>query len=157
LQLDQSALDKAAEVARATAIKSVEIQIETIKFAVQQAIAVRLGAAQAALGYVGAYIKAYDAATERAKAMTEARYKFWVASNAYYDAYARIEALDVQVKDKNVEHTLEDNKLFVHAAAAGTEIKVKAALASAEALGSTAAAALGAQNTLANVGDITNH
>lgn len=157
LQLDQTAIDKSAEVARETAIKNIEIEIENIKFAVQQAVQMRIGAAQAAIGYVGSYIKTYDSATDRAKAMTDARYKFWAASNSYYDAFARIEALDVQVKTKNVEHTLEDNKLFVQAAAAGTEIKVKAALAAAQSMGSAAAAALGAQNTLANVGDITNN
>lgn len=154
LQIDQKNIDKSAEIARETAIKAIEVQIETIKFAVQQAIAVRLGAAQAAASYVKGYIQTYDSATERAKAMASLRFQFWNAYNDYWRAFAAIEALDVQVRSSNVQNTYRDNDLFVKAANDGTTNRTHAALAAAQALGAAAAAALGGQNSLAYTGQV---
>lgn len=148
LQLDQEAINKAAEAARESAINAIEVEIQNIRFAVERAVALRLGAVQAALGYVGAYIKAYEAATDRGKAVVLGRAQYWNTLNAYYDAFARIEALDIQVKSGNIGATLNDNRLFVESTHKSTQTKVEAALAAARALGAAAAAALGAQNTL---------
>lgn len=156
MQIDQQAINKAAELARETAIKNIEIEIQNIRFAVERAVQLRLGAIQGAVAYAATYLKAYDSATERGKAVVLARTQYWNTLNAYYDAFARIEALDIQVKSGNVSNTYHDNALFVDAAAKGTQQKVHAALAAAQSLGSAAAAALGSQNTLANIGDITN-
>jgi len=156
LQLDQESIDRAASVSRETAIKNIEIQIDNVKFAISKAIEIREAAQRLAIAYVGTYIKAYDSATERARAMAAARLQFYSAINGYYDAFARIEALDVQVKNLNIEHAIQDNKLFVDAAWKGTEIRTKAALVAADALGKAAAAALGAQNSLAYTGAVEN-
>ena len=67
--------------------------------------------------------------------------------------FARIEALDVQVKSTNQGATLHDNELFVKAAYEGTKTRVDAALSAAQALGAMAAAAMGAQNSLAYTGN----
>ena len=156
MQIDQQAIDKSAEVARETAIKNIEIEIENIRFVVERAVQLRLGAVQAAINYALAYLKAYDSATERGKAVVAGRAQYWNTINAYYDAFARIEALDIEVKKGNIGAAQYDNDLFVKAASQSTRYKVEAALAAAQSLGSAAAAALGAQNTLANIGHITN-
>jgi hypothetical protein len=156
MQIDAEAINKAADVSRETAIKNIEIQIENVKFAVQKAIDLREAAMRLAIGYVQTYLKAYDSATERAKDMVLSRYQFWNAINGYYDAFSRIEALDVEVRKTNVANAYHDNELFVKAAAESTKNKTEAALAAAEAMGKAAAAALGAQNSLAYTGDVTN-
>ena len=155
MQLDQEAINKAASVARETAIKNIEIQIENVRFAVGKAIELREAAMRLAVAYVQTYIKAYDSATDRAKAMVAARFQFWNSINGYYDAFSRIEALDVEVRKTNVANTFHDNELFVKAAYEGTKTKVDAAIAAAQAMGQAAAAALGAQNSLAYTGDTT--
>jgi hypothetical protein len=155
MQIDQQRIDKTAELARETAIKNIEIQIENIRFAVKAAIEVRIAAARAAIDYVRQYLQAYENATERAKAMVYARWQFYGVINDYYRAVAAIESLDVEVKKGNVLNTYHDNELFVKAAAEGTKIRTDAAIAAAQALGQAAAAALGAQNTLAATMDTT--
>jgi hypothetical protein len=153
MQLDQEAISKNSSVARDTAVKNIEIQIENVRFAVGKAIEIRMEAAKLAIEYVRTYIKAYDSATERARAMVQARFWFFGAINAYYDAFSRIEALDVEVRKTNVEGFRFDNKLFVEAAYDSTKTKVEAALSAAQALGAMAAAAIGAQNSLAYIGN----
>lgn len=156
MQIDQEAINQVATVARETAIKNIEIQIENVRFAVKAAIELRETAMRLAVAYVQTYIKAYDSATARAEAMVNARAKFFASINGYYDAFSRIEALDVEVKKANVANTYRDNELFVKAAAESTDKKVNAAIAAAQAMGSAAAAALGAQNSLAYTGDTSN-
>ena len=155
MQFDQEGINKSASTARETAIKNVEIQIENVRFAVKEAIAIRVESMRMAVAYVQTYIKAYDSATDRAKAMVTARLQYFNAINGYYDAFSRIEALDVEVKKSNQGTVLQDNELFVKAAYEGTKTRVDAALAGAQALGAMAAAAMGAQNSLAYTGHNT--
>jgi len=149
--------NKISTVSRDQAIKNIEIQIENIRFAIEQSIKLRLGAVQAAADYIETWFLAPQTAIEKAKALTESRYRFYANTAAYYNAIISAAELKLKADMHNSQMVMNDNSNFVELITRNSQARVSAAVGSAEAMGKAAAAALGALNTLANLGQRYDH
>lgn len=146
---------KISTLSRDTAIKNIEIEIENIRFAVEQGVKLRLGAIQSAVDYVKAWFLVPQTAIDKARALTETRYKFYANTAAYYNAIISAAELQLKADIHNAEMRTRNNTNFVDLVTRNSQARVSAAVGSAEAMGKAAAAALGALNTLANLGNVT--
>lgn len=147
--------EKLSTLNRDVLIKNKEIEIENIRFAVDKAIALRLGAIQAAVGYVAAWMMIPKIAAETASAIAQARIAFYQAISAYYQALGVKYGIEAKYAELNVLGQVETNKAVAVYSSENTKSRVSAAVGSATALGHVAAAAFGANNTLANLGNVT--
>jgi hypothetical protein len=151
-KVNQDAIDKAATVSRDIAIKNIEIQIENIRFAVTKAVELRLGAVRAATDYIKAWFLVPQTGIDYAKALTDARYRYYNAMQAYYGAVVAGAGLTVEVQKANQSKAVQENKTFADLVASLTASRASAATAVATSLARAAAAAVGATNSLANYG-----
>lgn len=150
------ATDKAATISRDQAIKNIEIQIENIRFAVEQAVKLRLGALAAAVDYIKAYMTPTALAIDYAKGLTDAHYRYYNGMQDYYGAKVAAARLTLDASIANAANTINNNKAFVDLVVGGTNARANAAVGAARALGEAAAGALGALNSVANIGYNTN-
>jgi hypothetical protein len=148
--------NKVSTLARDIAVKNQEIEIENVRLAVKHGIEMRVAAANAAVDYIKAWFLVPNTAIEKAKALTDTRFRFFQTSSAYYNAIIGAADLKLRAQIFNSEKIVRDNTNFVNLVTGNASARVNAAVGSAEAMGKAAAAALGALNTLANIGNITN-
>jgi hypothetical protein len=148
MTVDQDLANKVSTHSRDVAIKQAEIEIENIRFAVQQGVQLRLGVMSAALDYMRAFMQPWQMAIDKAAALVDAKSRLWQSSAAYYNALIAAEELQLKYDQISVERGLGLGKLSVEQTIAIVEARVNAAIASAEALGSAASAALSAQVSL---------
>jgi hypothetical protein len=151
-QAQQDYIDKAATVSRDTAIKNIEIQVENVRFAIGEAVKLRLGAVAAAVDYIKAYFLPVQTAQEYATRLTDAHYRYYNAMQSYYAAIIGAAQLTLEAQKTNVSARIEDNKAFVALTTSLTNSRVMAAAHACNALGTASAASMGSNNTLGNVG-----
>ncbi len=150
-RIRQDAANKASTHSRDVAIKQAEIQIETIKFAVEQGIRLRLGIVTALIDFMRAKLGLYSLIKERAVSLVEAKRSLWQGAAAYYQALIGAAELQLKYDDIRIDSVLRNNQIVAEFSAANTQSRVQAAIAAAEAMGDIAGAALGSQNTLAEL------
>ena len=153
--IQEQASVKISTGAREIAIKEMEIQIDTIKFAVEQGVKLRLGALQAAIDYFRAWVGLASAAIDYATGLSNARLKLYDATSAYYSALISAARLTYDWGRDYMLMQAEENKTFVNLVNANTATRVQAALSAASSVASVGAAAASAMNTLANIGNNT--
>jgi hypothetical protein len=153
--IDQAASDKISTHARDVAIKQVDIEIENIRFAVDQGVRLRLGVVQALIGYLNAFLQVPQIATDRAKTQSELKRRLWEASAAYYRALIDAARLVLDYDKLRVERDLGIQAHEVEEFIARIRSRVDAAVSAAEEMGKIAQAALSAQNTLAEISSQT--
>lgn len=153
---DQAISDRVSTISRDTAIKNVEIEIENIRFAVAQAIALRLGAIDATVKYLAAWVALVGDAAKIAEYRMNAEQAYYRALSAYYDAVTSAHRLPLE-KGK-IEGDWEMSRFHddVQYLIADRQSRIGAALGAAEALGRMAAAALAGQNSFASLNSNTN-
>lgn len=151
----QDAIDKAATISRDVAIKNIEIQIENIRFAVEQAIKLRLGAIQAAVDYVKAYFLPTQLAIDYAKSLADAHYRYYNAMDGYYAAVIGAARLQLDARKANQDKDTTIASVFGKLVEGLTNARVMAAVQTTQGLGAAAAAALGSMNSVANIGHNT--
>jgi len=154
-QANQDAINKTATQSRDRAIENARINIESVRFAVGQAIQLRLGAVQAAFNYIRTWFLVPQTAIEKAKALTDARLRFYASTSAYYNALIGAAQAKITAQAHNQGAAVSENRTFGQVAAASVESRTGAALSAAQAMGMCAAGALASINTLANVGHNT--
>lgn len=154
-QLRQEAANKVSTHSRDVAIKQAEIQIETIKFAVEQGIRLRLGIVAAIIDFFRAKLGMHSLVKERAMAYVDAKRALWQGAAAYYQALIAAEELHLKYDQIRIEAVTQSNAQFVEAVSRRNESEVHAAVAAADALGDIAAAAYGSLNTLAAIENST--
>ena len=152
----QDQIDKVSQAERDHAIKAMEIEIENIRFAVEQAVKLRLGAVAALVDYIKAYFLPQQAAMDYAKGVTDAHYRYYESMRAYYSAVVAFQGLIIDVRKANLSKAVTENQTFANLVASTTQSRAQAAAAAAAHLGRAAAGALGAINTLANLGHNTS-
>lgn len=158
IQLDairQDVANKVATSSREQAIKQAEIQIDTIKFAIEQGVKMRLGVVAALIDFMRAKLGLYSLIKERAVSFVEAKRSLWQAAAAYYQALVAAEGLHLEWEKLRSDTAVKMNEIFANFVNNNTRSRVQAALGAANAMGDIAAAALGAQNTLADIGHNT--
>lgn len=149
MAVQQEAANKASTVRREIAIKAADIEIENIKFAVQQGVAVRASV----LGALGTFLKAYMApiedALEKAKIIGDAQQRLWSSSADYYramvsEAELGLRAQEITARSHDTIINME-NSLLERI----TESRTSAAVSVAQVLGNLAAGASSAAITMA--------
>lgn len=154
LQIQQDAANKSATIARELAIKQIEIAVDMAKLAITEITKLRLGIAQALADYIRAWMAIPQAAADIAKAKAQMNQILWQSSADYIRAQVSIAQLDLDAQKMNVATNVELQKTSMSSFDAGLGRRVQAALGAATVMGNSAAASLGAQNTL--VGEIAS-
>lgn len=151
----QAASEKISTHSRDVAIKQAEIQIETIKFAVGKGIELRLGALNVAVDYLRAWLDISKVSVAYANAILASRQALYQALSAYYGALIASERLIYDWGHDNAVLTVKQQEAFVSLVNSNTDARVRAAITAAQTVGSIGAAALAAQNTMAQISNET--
>jgi hypothetical protein len=154
LMTGQAEREKIASINREVAIKSIDVQIETIRFAVAQATQLRLGVQSALVGYLNAYLGAPQLGVARANGLAAAQASLWNASGAYYGAVVAAARTRSEVQMHNSAMVNRAQAVDVQAFVASTNARVNAALSSAQYFANAAAGALAALNTMSHIASI---
>jgi hypothetical protein len=154
--IDQEASNKISTHARDVAIKQMDIEIENIRFAVEQGVKMRLGVIAALIDYLNAFFNDVpNLATDRAKTKTELKHRLWDASAAYYHALIAAARLTLDYEKLLTDRSLGVQTNEVENFSTHIRGRVDAAVAAAAEMGKLAQAALSAQNTLAEISNQT--
>jgi len=149
--IDQDVANKVSTHSRDVAIEQAKIEIETVRFAIQQGAALRKSLMDAALDYMRAHMRPWELAIEKAKALVDSKRQLWQSSAAYYNALIDAERLQLQYDELRMTRGIEAGKLYVNQIVSMVEQRVQAAISAADALGSAASAALGSQVSLGQI------
>jgi hypothetical protein len=147
--------DKLSTLSRDVLIKNKEIEIENVRFAIEQGNRLRIDGLNAAVNYVRAWFLVPQTAVEKARALMNMRLQFYQAINAYYNALVSKYQIIAEYAKANLQAAVSTNNAVAVYSAEQLKARVAAAVGSADALGRIAASAFGALNTLANLGDVT--
>lgn len=152
MQMQQiEAQNKVAQHSRDVAIKQVEIVIENIKFAVQQALEYRIKGIAAAAEYIKTLALGPEIAMKLATSAADAQAKLISAANTYYGSRIRLEELKFEVKKFNAGVMNHAQEVDVREFSERLKARVQVLSASAQAAGTQAAAALNAVHASAQV------
>lgn len=147
---------KVSTHSRDVAIKQAEIEIANIRFAVEQGIRLRLGALEATINYLRAWLGIVNESVDYGTAVSNARLRLYDSSSAYYKALVDAEALILDWGKANAQSFLANQAQFVTLTTENTKARVDAAVRSAASIASVASAATAAQNSLASISNNTN-
>ncbi len=144
--------DKAlGESSRALAIRQMELRIDTVKFAVGQAIDLRAKAIGAAADYLRVLMGGYDAAFKVVQQQNDAQAKLISAASEYYRSRLGVAELEFKASAMTAELKDKAAERFVQANVPLMTKRVDAAVDNARILGQQASAALSALHTGASV------
>lgn len=149
--LQQRALEESAKASRDVAIKQAEIEIENVRFAVKEAIDLRIKAISAAAEFMKAMALGPEIAARLATSAADAQAKLINAASQYYDARIRVEQLKYDVVKSNATLLTDVGKTNVTLWTDILRAKASTAVAVAGAAGTMAASALNSLNSSASV------
>ncbi len=152
----QAASDKASTINREVMIKAAEIKIENVKFAITEANRLRLGIIAALVSFLRAWTDMRQLALEKAKAIVESRVRLYSAIGEYYRAIIAAAQLYLEYDKIRIDPKVRELEAFMASSVATFEARVKGAVSAAEVMAEIASAALGAQNTLAEIAHQTS-
>lgn len=147
---------KVSTHSRDVAIKQAEIEIENIRFAIQQGINLRQVGLNAAVDYLRAWLDTAKTAVDYANALVSAKMRLYDSTSAYYNALIAAARLEYEWGRDKALQTLTQQSYIVSAFNENTRGRVNAAISAAQVMGQLAAAVSAAQNTLAHIGNQTN-
>ena len=152
-QINEARFNSLGETGKASTAKAVEqlrMEIETIKFAVEQALKSRFAAMQAAADYIRAVATAPASAVDVASINSDAQAKM---VSAYANLYnVRLERDRIVLNSKLAEMESRD-EIYKHRrtnATQNSQVDVQALTAAADSYARTAAAALSSLNSIAS-------
>lgn len=148
LKVQQDAQDKVVTLSRDVAIKNVEIEIENIRFAVEEAVKLRLGLLNALADFIRAYLQLPTAAAQVAELTANAKWKLWDATASYYKTLLSVAELKLDADKFNRKLEVEASTVDSQAWMKSIDTRTDAAVAAAKAMADQASAALSALNTL---------
>lgn len=130
------------------AVEQFKTEIETIKFAITQAINSRMQAMQAAADYIRAIATTPDAAARVASLNTDVKAKMMSAASAWYEA--RLDRDKIILSSKLAEMNSRDDvfKLLKTNSTQSSEVDVRALASAADVFARTASAALSSLNSI---------
>lgn len=155
-RIRQDAASKISTHSRDVAIKQAEIAVDTIKFAVSEALKYRINAIQAALEYWKGYLSPYDIAAKRAMAEVEIKTKFYNSALEYFKAEVSLYGHVVNAQATQIGDELKAYGMEAAAVGSWAQAKSNAAGRAAQAVGAIGASAQSGLNTLAQYGYAEN-
>ena len=156
-RIRQDTANKISTHGRDVAIKQAEIAIDTIKFAVSEALKYRLAAIQAALEYWKGYLSPYDIAAKRAMAEVEIKTKFYNSALEYFKAEISLYGHTVNAQATQIGDDLKAYGMEIQGVGEWAQAKSIAAGRAAQAVGAIGASAQSGLNTLAQYGYAENY
>lgn len=154
-EVQLAASDKISTYAREVAIKQAEIEIQNIRFAVEQALAHRRAVIMGSLEYMRAWMLAPDAALKEASGMVGAKGNLFRDSIAYYEVMLRAESYRRDRAFKIADLDIQAGGIATKAFTELAESRAQAAVALAQASGRTASSAIASLNSMAHIGNET--
>lgn len=147
LEVRQNATNKSSTISRDVAIKQAELEIENIKFALDEGLKVRMGVIQSLPAYIKAWLEPAADAVEYAKALAAAKERLWSAASDYYRAL--ISEAELGVRTQSITQTSRDQMVAEDVLSFGHTVgaQVEAAKTVAAVLANAAAGALNAIST----------
>jgi len=155
MQARAKASDQSATINRELAIKNTEISVEMTKVAIQEMTKLRLGIAAALGDYIRAWMALPTAAADMAKAKAEANRWMWDSASDYVRALVAKYGYLLDADKFNSEMQMRNNEAFVNLVNSNTQSRVAAATKAAEAVAQIASSAINANQSLANIGNVT--
>ena len=134
------------------AIDQAKMEVETIKFAVDQAMKARLTALNAASDYIRSLMSAPDIASRVATIETDAQSRMISATATLYNARLHRDELLLNASNADQQTILESGKLYVDGFYRSISNQVSAANAAAQSYGQAASASLQSISTIASAG-----
>lgn len=147
----RQAQDQIAQGSRDRAIQVAQLEIENIRFCVQQALEYRVRGIQAAGDYIKVLAIGPEIAMRLATAAADAQARLITAANTYYGSRIRLEELRLNVLQYNETLRHETAKVDVREFSERLKARVTTLAAAAEASGNMAAAALNAVHASAAI------
>ncbi len=143
--------DKLAQASRDVAIKQAELEVENVRFAVQQAIGLYGTAISAAKDYMAAMAGSANSPVQLLPSVTDSQSRLIAAASDYYRS--RISAKELQLKAAmpNAEYQQQANSKNLDAKVQTIKNSVDAAVEAAKALATQAAALLNSVHTSASI------
>lgn len=138
-------------ISREIMIKQAELEVDQIRFAIQQGVSLHTGILAAGQNYMGSVLNAAGIANNRAQGLVNSIIGMYEVINAYVRAEVAAEGLQLDYDRIQINRDLSVNQIDVNAFQAKIDARVKAAMSAARAMGDQAAAAIGSQNTLATI------
>lgn len=148
-------LSKTQEQSRDVAIKQADIEIENIRFAVDQAIKSRLAAMQAAVDYIRALMNGVDTAARVASINVDAKARAMSATADLYRARLTRDELAMRIPIANQDISMRSQIINHEGFYKGIDARVAAAGHAAEVYGKAAQAALASLSAIASSGNNT--
>jgi hypothetical protein len=152
-QVQQDAANKSRTLSRERAVEMAKLNIESVKFAVEQGSRVRIAVIQSVGDYIRAWLAPADIAVRYATGVVDAKNRLWSAAADYYRAMITEAELNVRVqnikqisRDQMVGYDVQSFDHFVDA-------QVRGALGVAQVLGQAAAGALNSLGASAALSD----
>jgi hypothetical protein len=149
-RLDDDLRDKIAQASRDVAIKSFDTEIENIRFAVGQALALRQQALSLAFDYIRALALAPNIGAQVSTAIAEVETRMVTATTALYAAQVQAAELPLRIATTDAELRQRAKEANLKSSIEAQHDRVVSATAAANSLGSVAAASVNALH--ANVG-----
>lgn len=151
-EIQQDVANKVSSHGRDVAIKQAEIAVESVKFAVGEALKYRIAAINAAVEYWKAYLLPYDIATRMALAEADWKKTFYNAALEYYRVQVSLYGHDVNLSSSFWDAQLKSYIAGTTAKSSLGQARSNASVAAAKAAGDIGAAAQSALSALAQYG-----
>ena len=143
---------RVSTLVREQAIEAARIEVENLQFAITTMAQLRQGAIQLGISYIQAVAKAgIDASAQEAQIVANAKSAYWSAVNEYFNSTISNARLALNFEDLESRHNIQVGQINAQAFTELVKQATQAAVSAAEAMGDIAAAALGSQNTMANL------
>lgn len=145
---------KVNEFNRDAAIESAKIEVENVRFAVEQAIRSRMAAMQAATDYIKALMSGPDTAARVAALNSDAKARMMSATSDLYRARLSRDELALRIPMTNTTELVKVSGIHMDAFYKGVANRVQAAVAAADQYGKAAQAALSSLNSVASASTV---
>lgn len=145
------ASDQIAAASRDVAIKQADMEIENVRFAVQQGIELYKSAMAAAGDYIKALSISSQVGMQLIPSITDSQSKLISAASEYYRARIAVSELRLKATQTNAEFDQQARKENVELTMDSIKQRVAAAISAAQAMATQAAAALNSLHAAASI------
>ncbi len=156
-RIQEDVRDKTAQLSRDVAIKQAEMEVENVRFAVQQAISLYGVAMDAAKNYMAALAGTAGTPAQLLPSVTDSQSRLISAASDYYRSRITAKELELKAVMPNAEYQQQANSKNQDAQMQAIRNQVDVAVEAAKALSTQIAALLNALHTSASISGGTSN
>jgi hypothetical protein len=151
-QAQQDLFFATADLAGQQAIKALEIQVDSVKFAAEIGVKLRVGLIEGLTGLVTAYSHLPTAAAQYASAVAEAKRAAYSAISEYYKSVVEASIITLRASEGNANLYTKNVEIAADFMGKFMTTQVQAAAAATDSYAKIAADAVSNMNTVTNIG-----